>query len=312
MRGYQIKDEESKNYLDEIGGMNNLKNWLKQKGELMKKLDEAVSFGVDTMKGCLITGMPGCGKTSIVKKFAKEYGLPLICINYDMLINDDKVGQEKILTNDHNMPAVLQIDEIERLFCDVKESEYEIYKRLDSLEFIFKLSKNNKIFIMATANDISIIPSRFLSKSWFDEVFYVGLPNEDEREEIFEVHIRKRRDMDFHEIRLKKIVEMTNGYSGIDIEKVVALAVEYAFLSCRGKLITDDLIQAIKNYKSVTDIMADYFVKMNMLYGKKKFNNASYLMQLKMSESKCDNDEADNAKVIDSNKDYKDGKILSV
>ena len=257
MRGYQIKDEESKNYLDEIGGMNNLKNWLKQKGELMKKLDEAVSFGVDTMKGCLITGMPGCGKTSIVKKFAKEYGLPLICINYDMLINDDKVGQEKILTNDHNMPAVLHIDEIERLFCDIKESEYEIYRRLDSLEFIFKLSKNNKIFIMATANDISLIPSIFFSKSWFDEVFYVGLPNENERKEIFEVHIRKRRSMDFYEIDLKKLANKTNGYSGMDIEKVVALAVEYAFLSCRGNLITDDLIQAIINYKPVTDIMAD-------------------------------------------------------
>lgn len=295
MKEEQKKDKVLKKYLEEIGGMNNLKGWLKQKGELMQNLDKAVSFGIDTMKGCLITGMPGCGKTSIVKSFAKEYGLPLICINTDMVIDNDRVGQEKILTNDRNMPAVLQIDEIERLFCDVKESEYEIYKRLDSLEFIFKLSKNNKIFIMATANDISIIPSRFLSKSWFDEIFYVGLPNEDEREEIFEVHIRKRRDMDFHEIRLKKIVEMTNGYSGIDIEKVVALAVEYAFLSCRGKLITDDLIQAIKNYKSVTDIMADYFAKMNMSYGKKKFNNASYLMQLKMSESECNDYEVDDA-----------------
>ena len=66
----------------------------------MQNLDKAVSFGIDTMKGCLITGMPGCGKTSIVKSFAKEYGLPLICINTDMVIDNDRVGQEKILTND--------------------------------------------------------------------------------------------------------------------------------------------------------------------------------------------------------------------
>ena len=130
-------------------------------------------------------------------------------------------------------------------------------------------------FVVATANDIAKMPPELLRKGRFDEIFYVGLPKPAERKKIFEIHIRKRRPGDLGQIDLDKLSAKTDGYSGADIEGVVRDSVEEAFSKDQEKLTTEEVLQAIQNTHSLSEIMKESLDKMNKLYQERKFKNAS-------------------------------------
>ena len=114
--------------------------------------------------------------------------------------------------------------------------------------------KESSVFIVATANDISKLPPEFLRKGRFDELFFVDLPNDEERRRIFEIHIKKRnkwsRDLD-----TIKLIKETKGYNGADIEAVVKDAIEFAFITGKDTITTEDLIQAVKETKSISNTL---------------------------------------------------------
>ena len=135
--------------------------------------------------------------------------------------------------------------------------------------------KKSLAFVVATANDITKLPPELLRKGRFDEIFYVNLPNKQEREKIFTIHIGKKRKKDLPNINMKQIVDKTEGYCGADIESIVHDSLEEAFVQKKTKLTTEDILNAIKNTHSISETMKDSLDKMAKNYQERKFKNAS-------------------------------------
>jgi SpoVK/Ycf46/Vps4 family AAA+-type ATPase len=174
-------------------------------------------------------------------------------------------------------PCVLWIDEIEKAFAGIggEGGGAEVTTRLFGNFLTWMQEKESPTFVVATANDITKLPPELLRKGRFDEIFYVKLPDEREREKIFKIHIGKRRKQDLSSIDIKQLVAKTEGFSGADIEGVVKDAVETAFADQKDSLQTKDILDAISNTHPLSEIMEDELKEMKKSYQKHKFNNAS-------------------------------------
>lgn len=135
--------------------------------------------------------------------------------------------------------------------------------------------KDSPTFVVATANNITQLPPELLRKGRFDEIFYVGFPDQKERRTIFEIHIRKRRKKDLPNIRLDELAHHSEGFSGADIEGVVKDAVETAFVNGHKQMTTDDVLNAMRATHPLSEIMKDSLDKMQREYDKRGFKNAS-------------------------------------
>jgi ATPase, AAA family len=275
-----------KEKIEEIGGLEGLKEWLSFKAQVFRRLDEAKKFGVDTPKGVLLVGMPGCGKSLAAKASARLFNVPLLRLDIGRLLGK-YVGE-----SEHNMrvalktaesisPCILWIDEIEKAFAGIDQSggASDITKRLFGQFLTWLQEKENTVFVVATANDITAFPPEFLRKGRFDEVFFIDFPNEEERERIFEIHLEKRGKMS-DDINLKELAEETEGYCGADIEEIVKNAVESKFVMETEneedkKITTNDLLEATKNIDSLTNILADKIEVLKKSYKKFKIKSAS-------------------------------------
>lgn len=266
----------------DIGGLENLKDWFIRKAKVYKNMDRAKEYGVDMPKGVLIAGVPGCGKSLNAKAAASLFEVPLLRLDMGRLMGK-YVGESEgnlrkaIALAEAISPCVLWIDELEKAFAGVGEagSGSEVTTRLFGNFLTWMQEKTSPTFVVATANDITKLPPELLRKGRFDEIFYVGLPNAKEREKIFQIHIRKRRKQDVNDINIKSLVDKTDGFSGADIEGVVKDAVESAFADDKYSVQTEDLLKAIKNTHSLSEIMADSLKKMAKEYETRKFKNAS-------------------------------------
>ena len=139
--------------------------------------------------------------------------------------------------------------------------------------------KENTVFVVATANDITAFPPEFLRKGRFDEVFFIDFPNEEERERIFEIHLEKRGKLT-DDIDINKLAKQTEGYCGADIEEVVKNAVENIFIletenEEEKEITTQDLLESAKNIDSLTNILADKIEILKKSYDKFKIKSAS-------------------------------------
>ena len=274
---------EIKESMSDIGGLENLKRWLNRKGEIFRNIKSAQRFGVDIPKGVLIAGMPGCGKSLTAKATAKTFEMPLLRMDMGRLMGK-YVGESEgnmrraIRLTEASSPCVLWIDELEKAFAGVQPggSGSEVTTRLFGNFLTWMQEKDSLAFVVATANDISRLPPELMRKGRFDEIFYVGLPNEDERKKIFSIHIRKRRgNANLQEIDVDKLIGRTNGYCGADIEGVVREAVESAFVSQKEGLETSDLLTAIQNTHPISETMKHQIEAMDAQYKEKKFTSAS-------------------------------------
>ena len=268
--------------MDDIGGLERLKQWLRRKAKIFKNLEEAETFGVDVPKGVLIAGMPGCGKSLNAKAAAKLFEVPLLRLDMGRIMGK-YVGESEanmrraIALAEAISPCVLWIDELEKAFAGTGGSGggAEVTTRLFGTFLTWLQEKDSLAFVVATANDITKLPPELLRKGRFDEIFYVALPKKAERKTIFTIHIRKRRSSDIETIDLDRLVTMTDGYSGADIEGVVKDSVEEAFTQGKKAITTDDVVRAIKDTHSLSEIMKDSIDKMAKIYEDRKFKNAS-------------------------------------
>ncbi len=173
-------------------------------------------------------------------------------------------------------PCVLWIDELEKAFAGIgSQGGNEVTTRLFGSFLTWMQDKTAPAFVIATANDITKMPPELLRKGRFDEIFFVDLPNQTERKMIFNVHIKKRRKNDFPNIDIPKLVSMTEGYSGADIEGVVRDGIENAFCDGKNEVTTEYISQAIKNTTSLSEIMKDDLKKMKDEYTKRRLKNAT-------------------------------------
>lgn len=247
--------------IDDIGGLENLKEWLYKKERIFNQLDKAIKFGVDIPKGIMIVGMPGCGKSLAAKATAKLFEIPLVRLDVGRLlgkyIGESEENMRKALKlSEAISPCVLWIDEIEKAFSGVGSSGggSDVTTRLFGQFLTWMQEKENTVFIVATANDISKIPAEFLRKGRFDELFYVDFPNDEERRRIIEIHLKKRHKWN-KELDIISLVKLTSGYNGADLEAIVKDAIESGFIEGREQLITEDLKSAQKNIKSISSTL---------------------------------------------------------
>lgn len=270
-----------KESIDDIGGLENLKIWLRRKAKVIKNIQSAEKFGVDMPKGVLIAGVPGCGKSLSAKAVASLFEVPIIRLDMGKLMGKYLGESEANLRKAINLaeaisPCVLWVDELEKAFAGIgSDGGHEVTTRLFGSFLTWMQEKTSTAFVVATANDITKLPPELLRKGRFDEIFYVGLPKAEERKKIFEIHIGKRRPEDVSKIDIAKLISLTDGYSGADIEGVVKEAIEYAFADDKTSVSTEDIVLAIKNTNSLSVIMKDSLEKMAKEYEHRKLKNAS-------------------------------------
>lgn len=278
-----------KETIDDIGGLENLKEWLRDKAVVIKNIKDAKEFGVTMPKGVLIAGVPGCGKSLSAKAVAKLFNVPLLRMDMGRLMGK-YVGESEgnlrsaIKLAEAMAPCVLWIDELEKAFAGLGDrSGSEVTTRLFGNFLTWMQEKEKSVFVVATANNIMKLPPELLRKGRFDDIFYVKLPNAAERGKIFEIHIAKRRKMDLSSINVQKLVGMTDGYSGADVEGVVKDAVEKVFIrkmqhpddEKNVKLTTEDIIAVINKTKSLSVIMKDALEKMKKVFDENHLKDAS-------------------------------------
>ena len=272
-----------KETIDDIGGLENLKEWFIRKAKVYKNMNTAKKYGVDMPKGVLIVGVPGCGKSLNAKAAANLFEVPLLRLDMGRLMGK-YVGESEgnlrkaIALAEAISPCVLWIDELEKAFAGIGSGSggaAEVTTRLFGNFLTWMQEKDSPTFVVATANDIMQLPPELLRKGRFDEIFYVGLPKSHEREKIFKIHINKRRPQDLRNIRIDELVRASEGFSGADIEGVVKDAVEAAFADDKSAIQTQDILYAIKNTHSLSEVMKDALDKMAKEYETRKFKSAS-------------------------------------
>lgn len=254
--------------IEDIGGLDNLKEWLKRKQKIFANLDKAIKFGVDIPKGLMIIGMPGCGKSLTAKATASLFEIPLVRLDVGRLlgkyVGESEENMRKALRlSEAISPCVLWIDEIEKAFAGVGENGvgHEVTTRLFGQFLTWMQEKENTVFIVATANNISGMPSEFLRKGRFDELFFVDLPNEEERKKIFDIHLKRRKKDINKDINYSSLIEETDGFSGADIESVVKDTIELAFIDNRDKITAEDLLKTAENTKSISKTLKEDTIK---------------------------------------------------
>jgi SpoVK/Ycf46/Vps4 family AAA+-type ATPase len=233
----------------QLGGFNGLKQWLSR--AQLGFTPQAQALNLAPPKGILIVGIQGCGKSMSVKSIAKAWRMPLLKLEAGR-IYDKHVGEsERNFRNALNMaesmsPAVLWIDEIEKAFGQSEsDADGGLSRRLFGSFLTWMQEKSQSVFVIATANDLSRIPPELLRKGRFDEIFFVDLPDPQERSSVWQIHLTKRKQNPAA-FDMAKLVMATEGYSGAEIEQVIISAL-YAALYQQQPLTTELLVNEVRS-----------------------------------------------------------------
>ncbi len=213
---------------DDIGGLENLKSWLRiRRGGFASK---AVDFGVESPRGVLMLGVPGCGKSLCAKVVASDWHMPLLRLDpgvpYQKFIGESEDQLRLALRQAEAMaPVVLWIDEIEKAFASAASSSADggLSQRMFGTMLSWMQDHRHPIFIVATANDISALPPELMRKGRFDEVFFVDLPDREAREQILSIHLR-RRGRDPGQFKVAELAHAAENFSGAELEQAVRSA----------------------------------------------------------------------------------------
>jgi SpoVK/Ycf46/Vps4 family AAA+-type ATPase len=254
-----IEEDET---IDSVGGLEELKGWLVQRSNAFT--ERAREYGLPQPKGMLILGVPGCGKSLIAKTTARLWGLPLLRLDMGRVYDGSTVGRSEanlrgaLKTAESISPAILFIDELDKAFGGAGgsgDSDGGTSSRIFGSFLTWMQEKTSPIFVMATANRVERLPSEFLRKGRFDEIFFVDLPTQSEREAIFKIHLSKRkRDLDrFDMLQLSKVAD---GFSGAEIEQALIAAMYDAFAQDR-EFNQLDIISAIKSTLPLSRTMTE-------------------------------------------------------
>ena len=233
----------------ELGGFGNLKAWLQRAA--MGFTQEARALNLSPPKGILLVGVQGCGKSLAAKVIAREWKLPLLKLDmgrlYDKYVGESEKTYSKAISLAESVaPAVLWLDEIEKGLGSTKGSEADggLSRRIFGSFLTWLQEKKQEVFVVATANDLSALPPELLRKGRFDEIFFVDLPDDRERETIVGIHLSLRKQ-DPAAFRLQEIVSVCEGFSGAEIEQVVVSAL-YRALHQKRPLDTGLVLEAIR------------------------------------------------------------------
>lgn len=270
--------------LDSIGGLDNLKEYVQNKAKVFRNLSDAQKFGMSTPKGVFLVGMPGCGKSLCAKVAASIFEVPLLKLDMGSMMGK-YVGQSEenlrkaIKIAEAAAPCVLWIDEIEKAFSGVGGQNDAVLTRMFGNFLFWMQEKTSAVYVVATANNAESLPPELKRKGRFDDIFCVNLPNKQEREKIFEVHLNKLNGKDCRKgggsIDFGKLADATAGFNGADIESVVYETVEFCFLNDKTKVTTENLLQTAKNTLSITRSCKKQIDSMQKVFQESSFRDAT-------------------------------------
>jgi hypothetical protein len=232
----------------ELGGFGNLKSWLDR--AKVGFTAEAKAFNLTPPRGIMLVGVPGCGKSLAAKAIARAWQLPLLKLDagrlFDKFVGESEKNLRKATETAESLsPIVLWIDEIEKAMVSGGNSDADagLSRRLFGTFLTWLQEKKQEVFVVATANDLSSLPPELLRKGRFDEIFFVDLPDDSEREAIWKIHLGIRKQ-DSTKFDLVKTVSSSDGFSGSEIEQAVVAAL-YRALHQKTPLTTDLLIEEL-------------------------------------------------------------------
>jgi SpoVK/Ycf46/Vps4 family AAA+-type ATPase len=230
--------------LEDIGGYETLKTWLRKRQSLFSK--EALDAGIPIPRGLLLMGISGCGKSLAVKTISTLWNLPLFRLDMNAVFgteNPESTFLRALRSVEAVSPAVLWIDEIEMGVGGYREGGDAAMSRIFSGFLTWMQEKSALVFVAATANRIQLLPAEIIRKGRFDQVFFVDLPTEEERKQIFAIHLRKNR-CDPARFDLVFLSKATKGWNGAEIEQAVISAVVESYSEARA-VTEDDLHRVI-------------------------------------------------------------------
>lgn len=212
----------------ELGGFGNLRSWLER--QKMAFSPQARELNLPAPKGVMLVGVQGCGKSLAAKAIARGWSMPLVRLDmgrlYDKFIGEsEKNFRQAVAIAESLAPAVLWIDEIEKAISTGGGGDADggLSQRIFGSFLTWLQEKQESVFVVATANDLSKLPPELMRKGRFDEIFFVDLPDAAERAEIFRIHLAFRKQ-DPAAFDLAALAAATEGFSGAEIEHVVVTA----------------------------------------------------------------------------------------
>jgi hypothetical protein len=233
-----------------VGGLENLKHWLGQRRGAWE--DSAREFGLEPAHGVIILGVQGCGKSLCARAVAGEWKLPLVKFDtaavYDKYIGETEKRIRKVFQVAEGLaPCVLWIDELEKVFAgsgpDSASADAGVSSRLLASFLSWMQDRKAAVFVAATCNNVTVLPPELIRKGRFDELFFVDLPNQAERKQIFSIQLAKRK-RNPTEFDLERVAETAMGYSGAEIDAAVQTGL-YAAFSEKKSLTTQSLLDAL-------------------------------------------------------------------
>ena len=243
--------------LDDIAGFENLKKWLKQREPIFNQ--ESQLEGVDIPKGMLLLGVQGCGKSMAAKAVSGSWHLPLLHLDFGALYNrfygqTEENLRDALKTAEMMSPCVLWLDEIEKGLSAVSASD-DVSKRMLGTFLTWLAEKKHRVFVVATANDVSALPPELLRKGRFDEIFFVDLPTKKQRAAILELHLQRRKLLN-DDIAISEIASKAEGFSGAELEQLIVSAL-YAGRSSKQKITTKLLLEQVEATRPLSVLMSE-------------------------------------------------------
>ena len=248
-----------------IGGVENLKEWLKKRKTSFSI--QASNYGLPTPRGLLLVGIQGTGKSLTAKAIATEWQLPLLKLDVGKLFGgivgeSESRLRQMIEVSETLAPCILWIDEIDKAFSNNESKGDSGTSNRVLATFISWLSEKTKpVFVVATANNIDLLPLEIIRKGRFDEIFFLDLPQKDEREQIFKIHIQEFRPNSWESYDYEKLAQLSESFSGAEIKQSIIEGMYHAFYEQR-EFETNDICLALNQLIPLAELESNQTIKL--------------------------------------------------
>ena len=264
--------------IDNLGGLDNLKEWLKKRKTAFSI--QASNYGLPTPRGLLLVGIQGTGKSLTAKAIANDWQLPLLKLDVGKLFGgivgeSESRLRQMIHVAETISPCILWIDEIDKAFSNTDSKGDSGTSNRVLATFTSWLSEKTKpVFVISTANNIDLLPLEIIRKGRFDEIFFLDLPKQEEREEIFKIHLQEFRPNSCESFDYSILAQLSESFSGAEIRQSIIEGMYHAFYENR-EFATEDICLALKELIPLAHLESDQMVRLQNWASSGRIRSAS-------------------------------------